>query len=194
MAPSDAVWNGCRIELWQGDITTLAVDAIVNAANPWLAGGGGVDGAIHRRGGPNIAEQCQAIMRQRQQRPLEPGEAVLTTGGDLPARYVIHTVGPVYREWPAEQAAKHLAACYRNCLVLLRQQGLRSIAFPSISTGAYGYPPEQACSIALRSVRQELLVHNACDRVIFCTFSQRDFELYQRELAQLLAESSSPTV
>lgn len=188
MSESMATWNGCRVELWQGDITTLAVDAIVNAANPWLAGGGGVDGAIHRRGGPTISEQCREIIRQRSNRPLEAGEAVLTEGGQLPARYVIHTVGPVYREWSPEQAAERLAACYRNSLALLRRHGLRSIAFPGISTGAYGYPPEQACPIALRTVRDELLAHDACERVIFCAFNERDFALYRQELQRLLQE------
>ncbi|MCS7021978.1 MAG: O-acetyl-ADP-ribose deacetylase [Gemmataceae bacterium] len=184
MPSTQVQWNNCTVEVWQGDITTLAVDAIVNAANPWLAGGGGVDGAIHRRGGPVILQECQAIIRQRGNKPLEAGEAVITTGGQLPARYVIHTVGPVYREWTPQQAAERLAACYRNSLALLRQQGLRSIAFPGISTGAYGYPPEEACPIAVRTVREQLLTHNACDRLIFCTFSERDYQLYSLELTR----------
>jgi O-acetyl-ADP-ribose deacetylase (regulator of RNase III) len=178
------------VEVVQGDITQLAVDAIVNAANPWLAGGGGVDGAIHRAGGPTILQECRQIMEQRGGRPLAAGEAVITGGGQLPARYVIHTVGPVYREWTPAEAAERLAACYRNSLALLRQHGLRSIAFPAISTGAYGYPPEEACPIAVRTVLEELERHDACERLIFCTFGARDYELYRQELGRISGAGS----
>jgi O-acetyl-ADP-ribose deacetylase (regulator of RNase III) len=191
MAATELIRNGCRVEVVQGDITQLAVDAIVNAANPWLAGGGGVDGAIHRAGGPTILQECRQIMEQRGGRPLAAGEAVITGGGQLPARYVIHTVGPVYREWTPAEAAERLAACYRNSLALLRQHGLRSIAFPGISTGAYGYPPEEACPIAVRTVLEELERHDACDRVIFCTFGARDYELYRQELGRIRGTDST---
>jgi O-acetyl-ADP-ribose deacetylase (regulator of RNase III) len=191
MAATELIRNGCRVEVVQGDITQLAVDAIVNAANPWLAGGGGVDGAIHRAGGPTILQECRQIMQQRGGRPLAAGEAVITGGGQLPARYVIHTVGPVYREWTPAEAAERLAACYRNSLALLRQHGLRSIAFPGISTGAYGYPPEEACPIAVRTVLEELEQHDACDRLIFCTFGARDYELYRQELGRIRGTDST---
>jgi O-acetyl-ADP-ribose deacetylase (regulator of RNase III) len=191
MAATELIRNGCRVEVVQGDITQLAVDAIVNAANPWLAGGGGVDGAIHRAGGPTILQECRQIMQQRGGRPLAAGEAVITGGGQLPARYVIHTVGPVYREWTPAEAAERLAACYRNSLALLRQHGLRSIAFPGISTGAYGYPPEEACPIAVRTVLEELEQHDACDRLIFCTFGARDYELYRQELGRISGSAST---
>jgi O-acetyl-ADP-ribose deacetylase (regulator of RNase III) len=110
MSTTELIRNGCRLEVLQGDITELAVDAIVNAANPWLVGGGGVDGAIHRAGGPAILQECRQIMEQRGGQPLAAGEAVITGGGQLPARYVIHTVGPVYREWTREQAAERLGS------------------------------------------------------------------------------------
>lgn len=191
MAATELIRNGCRVEVVQGDITQLAVDAIVNAANPWLAGGGGVDGAIHRAGGPTILQECRQIMQRRGGRPLAAGEAVITSGGQLPARYVIHTVGPVYREWTPAEAAERLAACYRNSLALLRQHGLRSIAFPGISTGAYGYPPEEACPIAVRTVLEELERHDACERLIFCTFGARDYELYRQELGRISGSAST---
>jgi len=179
-----ACWNQCEIHLHHGDITTLDVDAIVNAANPWLAGGGGVDGAIHRRGGPRILAECQKIIAQRG-RVLETGEAVITTGGDLVARHVIHTVGPVYHEQESQEAAALLAACYRNSLARLREQGLRSVAFPCISTGAYGYPSHEACPIALQTVRQEMERHGLCDQVVFCTFDDDDFALYEKAFLEL---------
>jgi O-acetyl-ADP-ribose deacetylase (regulator of RNase III) len=177
-------WNGCAISLHQGDITTLAIDAIVNAANPWLMGGGGVDGAIHRRGGPKIMQECQQIMAVRKT-VLPAGKAVLTTGGDLPARYVIHTVGPVFREEGREQAEVLLAACYRNSLAVLREQGARRIAFPCISTGAYGYPSVEACPVALRAVREELERHGACDEVTFCTFDEDDYRIYEEAFKRM---------
>jgi O-acetyl-ADP-ribose deacetylase (regulator of RNase III) len=177
-----ARWNNCAAYLHWGDITVLEVDAVVNAANPWLMGGGGVDGAIHRRGGPQILEECRRIMAARGS-ILPAGQAVLTTGGQLPARHVIHTVGPVYHE--EEQAEALLAACYRNSLALLREHGLRSIAFPCISTGAYGYPPAEACSVALRAVREDVEQHGGCEQLIFCTFGAGDFQIYEQALAAL---------
>jgi O-acetyl-ADP-ribose deacetylase (regulator of RNase III) len=177
-------WNHCGIYLHHGDLTALDVDAIVNAANKWLHGGGGVDGAIHRRGGPAILEECQRIAA-RLGGTLPTGQAVITTGGKLPARHVIHTVGPIY-DAPEEQdrAAELLAAAYRNSLALARAHGLRSLAYPCISTGAYGYPSQEACPVALAAVRQELEQHGNFDRVIFCTFDQGDYEIYRKLLGQ----------
>src|SRR5438067_995056 len=138
----DATWNGCRVSLVRGDITTMEVDAIVNAANSGLAGGGGVDGAIHRAGGPAIARECREIIRRTV--TLPPGEAVATTAGSLQAKRVIHAVGPLYRftsRDPRSPApAEVLARAYRRSLEIVVEEGLRSVAFPSISTGAYGYP------------------------------------------------------
>jgi len=174
-------WNNCAIYLHHGDITTLAVDAVVNAANVALAGGGGVDGAIHRRGGPAIMAECRTIIRALG-RNLHTGEAVITTGGNLPAKHVIHTAGPVYDE-VGKQAPALLAAAYRNSLVLARQYELRTIAFPCISTGVYGYPAEKACAVALGTVRQELDAHGGLERVIFCTYQPEDHAMYKEKLA-----------
>jgi O-acetyl-ADP-ribose deacetylase len=179
-----ARWHDCDIYLHQGDITTLAVDAIVNAANPWLMGGGGVDGAIHRRGGAQILEECQKIIAERKS-VLPTGDAVITSGGNLPARDVIHTVGPVHKQQQREQVAALLAACYRNSLARLREKGLRSVAFPCISTGAYGYPSGEACPIALRTIREDLALNGQCDQVIYCTFDDYDFTIYQKAFLEL---------
>jgi O-acetyl-ADP-ribose deacetylase (regulator of RNase III) len=179
-----ANWNGCSVCLHEGDITKLSVDAIVNAANPWLAGGGGVDGAIHRAGGPRIMEECQRIMASRQS-ILRPGEAVVTGGGDLPARWVIHTVGPVYERHEPAEAAHLLAACYSASLALLRQNGGQSIAFPCISTGVYGYPPREACPVALNAVRSELEQNSACNQVVFCAFDEFDYQIYESVLTAM---------
>ncbi len=135
------------IEVWQGDITKLAVDAIVNAANSSLLGGGGVDGAIHRAAGPRLLEACRGLGG------CPTGEARITPGFDLPARWVIHTVGPVWHGGGQGEAAK-LAACYRQALVLAQAHDVRTIAFPAISCGVYGYPPEAASAIAVRTCRE----------------------------------------
>ncbi len=173
------VFLGGRVEVKLGDITREAVDAVVNAANSGLLGGGGVDGAIHRAGGPSILEECREIRRTRYPEGLPTGEAVMTTAGLLPARHVIHTVGPVYgREGGRE--AELLAAAYRNSLALAAAHALASVAFPSISTGAYGYPREEAAKVASGSIAEFLKGDETIreDRLVF--FSQRDMEVFLR--------------
>ena len=152
-----------RIELVEGDITALDVDAIVNAANKSLLGGGGVDGAIHRAAGPELREACATLGG------CETGEAKITPGFRLPARYVIHTVGPV---WGGGERGENrlLASCYRTSLVLAHASGLASIAYPAISTGAYGFPPDRAAHIALRTLLDGLAVTPAMKRVVLCCF------------------------
>jgi O-acetyl-ADP-ribose deacetylase (regulator of RNase III) len=177
-----AHWNGCAVYLTRGDITKLEVDAVVNAANAWLAGGGGVDGAIHRAGGPAIAAKCRQLVAARTG-TLATGEAVLTAGGKLPARHVIHTVGPVHGK-EAGREAELLAAAYRNCLALARSHGLSSLAFPCVSTGAYGYPSEEAGAVAVSATRAELDRFGQLERLIFCTFEQGDHEVYDRRLRE----------
>jgi O-acetyl-ADP-ribose deacetylase (regulator of RNase III) len=168
-----------RLEIARGDLTRETVAAIVNAANSSLLGGGGVDGAIHRAGGPAILDECRAIRARRGSLP--PGEAVITTGGALPARRVIHTVGPVWQGGGAGEAAT-LAACYRSSLALADGEGLDSVAFPSISTGAFGYPIEEAAPVALRTIA-EMLARARHVRLVRCVlFSARDLDVYARAL------------
>jgi O-acetyl-ADP-ribose deacetylase (regulator of RNase III) len=152
-----------RISIWQGDITTLDVDAIVNAANSSLLGGGGVDGAIHRRAGPQLVEECRMLGG------CNTGDAKITRGHQLKARHVIHTVGPVWRGGN-QREAQLLASCYRHSLELARDHALKSIAFPAISTGAFGYPTEEAALVAARAVVTFLMTADLPQRVIFCTF------------------------
>ena len=159
--------QAARIQLFQGDITRFEADAIVNAANTSLLGGGGVDGAIHRAGGREILEACQAI--RARQGGCAVGEAVITTAGKLPATYVIHTVGPVWRGGGAGEA-ELLAACYRNSLALAAAHGVGSLAFPAISCGVYGYPAAEACAIAVAEVRAGLARHAGIRRVTFVAF------------------------
>lgn len=170
------------IELCQGDITRQQVDAIVNAANSRLAGGGGVDGAIHRAGGPAIMEACRALGG------CPTGEAVVTTGGNLPARYVIHAVGPIYRNGASGEAAL-LAQAYRNSLKRADEHKLKSIAFPSISTGAYGYPIAEAARIALGTVIDYLNGPTTLERVVFVLFSAHDLAVYENALQTLLPDT-----
>lgn len=164
-----------RLDLHLGDITRLAVDAIVNAANPSLLGGGGVDGAIHRAAGPELLAACRALGG------CPTGEARLTGGYRLPARYVIHAVGPVWRGGGAGEDAL-LAACYRNSLALAAEQRCLSLAFPAISTGIYGFPPDRAAGIAVATVRGAL-AGTTLERVLFCCFDRATLAHYQREIA-----------
>ena len=163
-----------KIEVRQGDITRLKVDAIVNAANTSLLGGGGVDGAIHRAAGPRLLEECRTIGG------CATGAARLTRGYNLAARYVIHTVGPVYSAGPDD--AKLLASCYRACLALAREHGIASIAFPAISCGVYGYPVEKAAAIAVETCLGELGSHALPEKLVFVLFSEEDRKVYDRIL------------
>jgi O-acetyl-ADP-ribose deacetylase (regulator of RNase III) len=166
-----------KLELRQGDITRLEVDAIANAANTSLLGGGGVDGAIHRAAGPQLLAECRGIGG------CPTGEARITKGYRLPARHVIHTVGPVYRGTPRDREL--LAACYRNSLELAVQHHLASIAFPAISCGVYGYPLAEACRIAIDTTAEFLETHPSLERVVFVLFSAGDLKVYQDYLADL---------
>ncbi len=168
-----------RIKVITGDITKQDVDAIVNAANGTLLGGGGVDGAIHRAGGPRILEECKELRRTRYPGGLPTGEAVITTGGSLPARYVIHTVGPVWGQEGGREA-ELLAACYRNSLAVASARGLSSIAFPAVSTGAYGYPPEEAAAVSSSAVAEFLASDETVTDVRFVFFSEGAAETFRR--------------
>jgi len=173
-----------RLRLVQGDITQQETEAIVNAANPYLAGGGGVDGAIHRAGGPAILEECKQIVAR--QGRLPPGKAVITTGGRLKARWVIHTVGPIWRG--GERGEEEiLASAYQESLKLAVERGIRSVSFPSISTGAYGYPLEKAAPVALKTVAQFLQQEQAPEEVRFVLFDSRTYQAYQKALEELRA-------
>lgn len=172
------------LTLCQGDITKHRADAIVNAANSSLLGGGGVDGAIHRRGGPRILEECRDI-RARQGK-CATGEAVSTTAGELPARRVIHTVGPRYRGGDRGEAGK-LASAYRRSLEVAAQEGLRTVAFPSISTGAYRFPLADAALVALRTIVATIGDHpDAFDEVTMVLFSETDLRVYTQRLEELM--------
>jgi O-acetyl-ADP-ribose deacetylase (regulator of RNase III) len=169
-----------RIEVLLDDITTLDVDAIVNAANETLLGGGGVDGAIHRAAGPGLLAECRALPEVRLGVRCPTGEARITGGHALPARHVIHTVGPVWNGG-TDGEAQQLASCYRNCLQLGGDHGLRAIAFPAISCGVYGYPPERAAAIAVDTVRTWPGARP--ERVLFCCFVRAMAQRYETLLA-----------
>jgi O-acetyl-ADP-ribose deacetylase (regulator of RNase III) len=166
-----------KIEALQGDITRLAVDAIVNAANTSLLGGGGVDGAIHRAAGPQLLAECRGIGG------CPTGEARITKGYRLAARHVIHTVGPVYRGAPRDREL--LSACYRNSLALAARHRLASIAFPAVSCGVYGYPIQEACRVAVDTTVAFLEAPSSLKRVVFALFSAADLRVYQDYLATL---------
>jgi len=170
-----------NIEIVQGDITEQAVDAIVNAANSSLLGGGGVDGAIHRAAGPQLLAECRTLGG------CKTGEAKITSGYQLPARFVIHTVGPVYYGRPDEPQL--LASCYRNSLGIANERGMKSIAFPSISTGAFGYPFHEACRVALRTTKEVLENGTTLERVIFVTFSSTDLRAYEQTYEEIFQPS-----
>ena len=170
-----------RILLYRGDITRVDTEAIVNAANSSLLGGGGVDGAIHRAGGPEILDACRRLRTDHYSEGLPTGKAVITTGGRRPARHVIHTVGPVWNGGH-QQEPELLANCYRNSLRLAAENQLNSLAFSSISTGVYGYPKAEATGIAVREVRAFLEQHDLPREVVFVTFDEESFQLYEREL------------
>ena len=170
--------GGAKVELVEGDITRQDVDAIVNAANSSLLGGGGVDGAIHRAGGPKILAECRQIGG------CPTGEARLTTGGNLKARYVIHTVGPVY-QGGGQREAQLLASCYRESLKLASAKGITTLAFPAISAGAYGYPLAEAARIALNTVLDYLTQHQEIKLARFVLFSRLAYEAYEQALREL---------
>jgi O-acetyl-ADP-ribose deacetylase (regulator of RNase III) len=168
-----------RVTLVVGDIALQTVDAIVNAANWTLLGGGGVDGAIHNGGGPSILRECREIRLTLYPQGLPTGEAVLTTAGDLPARAVIHTVGPIYGRHDGSEA-ELLAACYKNSLRLAVQNSLRSIAFPAISTGAFGYPPGEAAAVASEAIMEFLETDVFITEVRLVFFAQSDMKIFLR--------------
>jgi len=167
------------MELVRGDITRQETDAIVNAANSSLMGGGGVDGAIHRAAGPELLEECKRKAKERQI-ACPAGEAVMTGAGKLPCKNVIHTVGPVWHGGGGE--AELLASCYRKSLLLAEAAGLKSLAFPNISTGVYGYPKGKAVSVAVETVRNTLEDTPGIERVVFVCFDEENFKLYKGQL------------
>jgi len=177
-----------KIFVVQGDITDMDTDAIVNAANSSLMGGGGVDGAIHRRGGPRILEECKRIRATEWPDGLPTGKAVMTTGGNLKARYVIHTVGPVW-QGGTHREPELLAEAYRNCLELAVSKRLKTIAFPSISTGAYGYPIEKASRMALTTIKAFLTGEDGLSKITFVLFTRRDLEIYKEAAKAILSSN-----
>jgi O-acetyl-ADP-ribose deacetylase (regulator of RNase III) len=173
--------NSQKIEIIRGDITKQRVDAIVNAANSSLMGGGGVDGAIHRAGGPAILEECRKIISRQGSCPT--GEAVITTGGNLPAKFVIHTVGPVWHGGQNNEPEK-LRNCYSNSLRLAVENNLETIAFPNISTGIYGYPKKEAAQIAIKTASSHLESDHFITKVYFVCFDEENYEVHRLLLSK----------
>jgi O-acetyl-ADP-ribose deacetylase (regulator of RNase III) len=180
----ERTWLEGRVSVVQGDITTLAVDAIVNAANASLLGGGGVDGAIHRAAGPSLLAECRALGGARS------GEAKITGGHRLRARHVIHAVGPVWHGGGSGED-EALASCYRTAMHLAAERGLRSIASPAISTGAYGFPLERATRLAVAEVARALAGATSVEKVVFCCFSAGDRATYERILDEMGASAGA---
>lgn len=179
--------NGKMLRLLIGDITKIRVDAMVNAANSALAGGGGVDGAIHRAGGPSIMRELDVIRAEKGGCPT--GSAVATTAGSLPAQYVFHAVGPVYRDGKHGEP-EQLASCYQTCLKLAEERDVRSVSFPSISTGAYGYPMHEAARIAIEAVGRHLRDENSGVReVLLVLFDQGSYDVHARAAQALFGVS-----
>jgi len=173
--------NATTISLVRGDITRQEVDAIVNAANSGLMGGGGVDGAIHRAGGPDILKECKEIVAIQGKCPA--GQAVITGGGKLPAKYVIHAVGPIWRGGSSNEEEK-LASAYRECLKLAVQYEAKTVAFPSISTGAYGFPTDKASQIAISEAREFCAGNNNLEEIRFVLFDERTYDFFKSALDQ----------
>ncbi len=178
-----------KMYLIKGDITEMETNAIVNAANSTLMGGGGVDGAIHRKGGPKILEECRKIRQTSYPEGLPTGKAVITSGGNLKAKKVIHTVGPVWRGG-SHGEPQLLAQAYVNSLQIAISNKLPSIAFPSISTGAFGYPIEKASRIALKTIKQFLEDNPGLDEVVFVLFSEADLEVYRNAVTEVLLRNT----
>jgi O-acetyl-ADP-ribose deacetylase (regulator of RNase III) len=174
-----------RLRALRADITTLPLDAIVNAANSSLLGGGGVDGAIHRAAGPELLDECRRL------HGCHTGDAKLTAGYRLPARHVIHAVGPVWQGGKRNEA-RLLASCYARSMDLAARHGIRTLAFPGISTGVYGYPVDQAARVAVDTVRSSLKKHDAFEEIIFCCFSMHDLQIYQKLLGEGADRDPSP--
>jgi O-acetyl-ADP-ribose deacetylase len=173
--------NRTKLAIIQGDITKQKTDAIVNAANSSLMGGGGVDGAIHRAGGPQILEECRKIVARQGRLPT--GKAVITTGGNLPAKYVIHTVGPVWHGGNSNED-QLLASAYRESLKTAQENQVKSISFPSISTGAYGYPVEMAAKIAIRTIKSFLEANTSITEVVLVLFDSATYTTYEKALQE----------
>jgi O-acetyl-ADP-ribose deacetylase (regulator of RNase III) len=179
--------GGAKLILMRGDITEQDVEAIVNAANPSLMGGGGVDGAIHRKGGPKILEECKRIRATEWPDGLPTGKAVITSGGNLKARYVIHTVGPIWRGGSRGEP-ELLREAYLSSLRLAASRGIRTIAFPSISTGAYGYPIREASRVALKAIKDFLETEGGLDEVRLVLFTEGDLKVYEEAAKEILGQ------
>jgi O-acetyl-ADP-ribose deacetylase (regulator of RNase III) len=180
-------FQGSTIRVLDGDITTLSVDAIVNAANSSLMGGGGVDGAIHRAGGAEILDDCRRVRQKEFTDGLPTGKAAVTVAGALPCKYVIHTVGPIYDEYPPDESARLLSECYRHSLDAARARACRSLAFSCISCGVYGYPNDEAADVAIATTLADLEEYDEPLEVVFCVFGDSMERIYLDKVAAALA-------